>query len=99
MCSSDECSSESNCGLTVYSRRSAMDACHMYCNYPAKSPLDPADVTTFKYKGADDKRRKKEDAFADKHCIFMGECQLLHEVEALEDRVLYANLQIKGWKV
>nr|CAH8854898.1 unnamed protein product [Trichobilharzia regenti] len=98
MCSSDECSSESNCGLTVYSRRSAMDACHMYCNYPAKSPLDPADVTTFKYKGADDKRRKKEDAFADKHCIFMGECQLLHEVEALEDRVLYANLQIKGWK-
>ncbi|CAH8547574.1 unnamed protein product [Heterobilharzia americana] len=98
---SDDCSSESNFGLTTtsstYSKRNRMDIYNGYPYSPNKSLPDAVSVTNSKYRFVDDKKWQKDDTLTEEYVTFINECQLLCEVEALEDRVLCASLQIKGW--
>ncbi|CAH8512998.1 unnamed protein product [Schistosoma turkestanicum] len=91
LCSSDDGSSDTNNSRTV-------DMTSGYHSFPVTSPVDSFEIISSKYKVFDDKSLKGEDASIE-YETFMSECQLLHDVEALEDKVIYASLQTKEWKI
>ncbi|KAK4470209.1 hypothetical protein MN116_005785, partial [Schistosoma mekongi] len=101
--SSDDGSSDTNSGLTatslVSSKRNFAEAHRGYSSFPVSSPVDSVEGISYKCKNFGDKGSKTDDASADEQTTFISECQLLRDVEALEDKVLYASLQTKGWKV
>ncbi|KAH8870374.1 Bromodomain adjacent to zinc finger domain protein 2A [Schistosoma japonicum] len=101
--SSDDGSSDTNSGLTatslVSSKRNLVETHRGYSSFPVASPVDSVEGISSKCKNFDDKGLKIEDTSTDEHTTFISECQLLRDVEALEDKVLYASLQTKGWKV
>ncbi|CAH8607503.1 unnamed protein product [Schistosoma rodhaini] len=101
LCSSDDGSSDTNSGLTVTSlvgsKRTLADMCRGY-NSSFTSTVNPVGIISSKYKIFDHKGLKWEDNSIE-HEEFMSECQLLYDVEALEDKVIYASLQTKEWKI
>ncbi|CAI2729822.1 unnamed protein product [Schistosoma spindalis] len=102
LCSSDDGSSDTNSGLTVTSlvgsKRTFVDMCRVYHNFPLTSTVNPIEIISSKYKIFDNKGLKWEENSTE-YENFMSECQLLYDVEALEDKVIYASLQTKEWKI
>uniref|UniRef100_A0A095C338 Bromodomain adjacent to zinc finger domain protein 2A n=1 Tax=Schistosoma haematobium TaxID=6185 RepID=A0A095C338_SCHHA len=102
LCSSDDGSSDTNSGLTVTSlagsKRTLVDMCRGYHNLSLTSTVNPIEIISSKYKIFDNKGLKWEDNSTE-YENFMSECQLLYDVEALEDKIIYASLQTKEWKI
>ncbi|CAH8570037.1 unnamed protein product [Schistosoma bovis] len=102
LCSSDDGSSDTNSGLTVTSlagsKRTLVDMCRGYHNFSLTSTVNPIEIISSKYKIFDNKGLKWEDNSTE-YENFVSECQLLYDVEALEDKIIYASLQTKEWKI